>query len=269
MSLTHAVACLGMLLTAQQPQPPMPIDPALRQELMQFQGSWQIESLEENGKKVDAEEYKGRTLVFAHDHLLVRGPGKFRQTALLKLGIARKPKTLNATVVQGADRGATMLGIYAFEGEALKICLDMEGEERPKEFSAPADSKRRLMVCKRVQVKDEIDLIGAYRSVAMGFDGQEYFADAVIERIGEGYTIQYKINGLPAYVGVGLRKGKALTMYWLNQGQPGITVYEIEPGPRLAGRYMQLGSAGIIEEEILTRAPEKEAGSVRPAEVGR
>jgi uncharacterized protein (TIGR03067 family) len=268
MPLTHIAAVLGITLAAQQ-QPPMPIDPALRLELMKLQGSWQIDALEENGKKTDAEQLKGHTLLFANDNLLVRGPDKFRQTAVLKFGIAKSPKTINVTVVQGPDRGTTMLGIYTFDGDTLRICLDLEGEVRPKEFTAPAESKRKLMTCKRLRAKDELDLIGTYRSVAMGFDGQEYLADAIIDKLGDGYTIQYKINGQPAYVGVGLRKGNAMSMYWLNQGQPGITVYQIEPGPRLVGRYMQLSGAGILEEEILTRVHGKQQDATPSPDAGR
>lgn len=268
MAFTHAASFLGLLLVAQQP-PPMPIDPALKKELAPFQGSWQIESVEENGKKVDAEEFKGRTLVFASDHVLVRGPGKFMQMAVLKLGFAKKPKTINVTIVQGEDRGTTMLGIYTIEADTLKLCLDPDGEERPKVFAAPADSKRKLMICKRSRAKDELDLAGTYRSVSTALDGQEHVADAVIERWGEGYTIQYKVNGIPTYVGVGLCKGNAMSMYWTNQGQPGLTVYQIEAGPRLVGRYMQLSAAGILESEILTRVEGKDVKAAPSPDAGR
>jgi uncharacterized protein (TIGR03067 family) len=260
MAFFYAATCFGMLLAAQQP--PMPIDPALKQELMQFQGSWLIEALEDNGKKLDADELKGRTLLFAGDHFVLRGPNNLRQHGMVKLGFAKKPKTLNATVLQGKERGTTMLGIYAFDGDTLKICLDVQGEERPKEFAAPADSNRQFMICKRIRVKDEVELSGTYRSVSTS-GGQEYVAEAVIERLGDAYLVQYKMNGFPVYVGFGMRKGSAFCQYWQNQGQAGLTIYQIEPGPRLVGRFMHLAGAGILEEEILTRIDGKDAAAPR------
>jgi hypothetical protein len=43
-----------------------------------------------------------------------------------------------------------MPGIYALEGETLKVCYRITNGERPNEFAAPRDSRRALLVLKRI-----------------------------------------------------------------------------------------------------------------------
>jgi uncharacterized protein (TIGR03067 family) len=254
MAALHGVAWFGLVLVAQVPAPPpQPIDPALKRDLTRLQGSWQLERVEENGKQTEADGLKGHLILFAGDHFILRTPSEEPQTGLLRLEVGRKPKTMNATILMGANRGTTMLGIYAFEKDALKICVDVQGEERPKEFTAPAKSTRRFMIYKRLRLKGEEESIaGTYRSVS-SFGGKEQTADAVIERVGDAYLVKYSVNKVPAYIGIGLRQGDVFCMSWLNQGQVGVTLYKIEAGPRLVGSFTQLNAPGIVAEETLTR----------------
>ena len=47
---------------------------------------------------------------------------------------------------------ATNKGIYEFDGDTLKICIAMNSDgDRPSDFTAKQDSKRSLMVWKRVK----------------------------------------------------------------------------------------------------------------------
>jgi uncharacterized protein (TIGR03067 family) len=59
-----------------------------------------------------------------------------------------KPKAIDLTFELG-----TLLGIYEFDGETLKVCYselqESEKGKRPTEIAAPADSKRYLWVLKR------------------------------------------------------------------------------------------------------------------------
>jgi uncharacterized protein (TIGR03067 family) len=247
---------LGLLLASAvgQAELPVPRDSALRLELQRLQGGWQAEVAQENGTKSAAEELKGRTLFFGRDTFLFRRSDNLLQIGILKLDPAKSPKTVNAIVMRGPQKGEIMLGIYSLEGDTLKICFDVQGEERPKEFTAPTGSGRLFMICKRIRSKDDQpDLSGTYRSVSTEIDGSRHTAEANIERMGDAYLVTYRKGPAVAYVGIGLRKGPVFCMSWISQGQAGITLYHIEEGPRLVGQYTQLGGPGILSEEVLTR----------------
>ncbi len=252
----HAATLVGLLLA--QPDIPTPKETALKQELARLQGGWQIESMQEDGAKTAAEDLKGRTLFFGRDTFLFRRPDNLIQIGMLKLDPGKSPKTVNATIMRGPQKGETMLGIYTVEGDALKICFHVPGEERPKEFSAAAGSGRLLMVSKRIRNKDDgPDLTGTYRSVSTEIDGSKHAAEVDIERMGDAYLVTYKRGVGVAYIGIGLRKGNVFCMSWISQGQAGITMYTIESGHRLVGNYSQLGGPGILSEETLTRTDYK------------
>ena len=254
--LLHAAALAGLFLI--QVDEPSPKDAALKRDFARLQGTWQIEALEEDGKKISAAELKDRTLFFGKDTFLFKREDNTLQIGMLKLDPSKTVKTVNATIMRGPQKGDTMLGIYALDGETLKICFHVPGEERPKEFSAPAGSSRVFMKCKHVRSKDDApDLSGAYRSVSTELDGTKHAAEVEIERMGDAYLVTYKRGVGIAYIGIGLRKGNVFCLSWISQGQAGITLYTIESGHRLVGNYSQLGGPGILSEETLTRTDYK------------
>jgi uncharacterized protein (TIGR03067 family) len=239
---------------AAQPQPETARDRAVKRALQQLQGTWKFESLEEDGVKVAADELKKRTIFFGADVFLVRRGHAILQAGGLQVNPSKSPRTVNAMVKAGEHKGKVMLGIYALEGDTLKVCLDVEGEERPKEFKSAAGSKRLLAVCKRVpRKKEEVEITGTYRSESIQEDGTKYVSEAVIERMGDAYLVTYKKGPVTAYVAVGLRHGDVFCLAWANRGQVGVTLYQIEAGPRLVGQYTHLGGPGLVSQETLTR----------------
>ncbi|MCI0463557.1 MAG: TIGR03067 domain-containing protein [Gemmataceae bacterium] len=238
-----------------QPQPDSPRARAAKKELQHFQGTWQFESLEENGKKAPAADLKERTFFVGANVFMVRRGNTILQAGELQVDPAKTPKTVNALVKLGQHKGEVMLGIYTLDGDTLKVCLDIEGQERPKEFKTTPGSQRLLAVYKRLRPKGEqVDITGAYRSESIQEDGTRYTAEAIIERVGNAYTVTYRKGPVVAYVAVGIRQGDTFSMAWVNQGQVGVTLYRIEEGPRLVGQYTHLGGVGLLSQETLTRA---------------
>ena len=156
--------------------------------------------------------------------------------------------------MQGDKKGDIMQGIYALDGDSLKICLDTEGQERPKEFKTAPKSGHLLYVLKRVRVKGEDqELVGNYRSETTELDGKKHVLDVMIERVGDAYMVTYKKNNAVGFVGMGLRKGDVFCVSWLSQGQVGVSMYQIEKGHRLVGHFTILGGPGVLGQETLTR----------------
>jgi uncharacterized protein (TIGR03067 family) len=113
----------------------------VEKELKKFQGTWTFESVEAGGKEVPAAEFKGITVTFEGDKYTVRKGAEVIQAAKQKLDPSRSPKTLDVTVVEGANKGTVILGIYEFSGDTLKVCFDPEGKKRPTEFKGASGSQ--------------------------------------------------------------------------------------------------------------------------------
>jgi uncharacterized protein (TIGR03067 family) len=55
-----------------------------------------------------------------------------------------KPKSITVTGTDGPNRGKTFPSIYELKGDTLRICYDLSGMERPKEFKSVAGTKLYL-----------------------------------------------------------------------------------------------------------------------------
>jgi uncharacterized protein (TIGR03067 family) len=240
---------------------PTPREEAARKELLKFQGTWSFASFED-GKKTPQPNLKKRTFFVGGSVFLVREGDKVIQAGTLRLSPAKSPKTIDAVVRKGDHEGNTMLGIYELTGDTLKVCFDPEGDGRPKKFAVKAGSDLFLAVYKRVKPPDEaVDIVGRYKSTATGPDGARQTATAEIQRHGDAYLVRWNVGPALAYVGVGIRKANTLSVAWTNRGTVGVSVYEIEKGPKLIGTFTDLGGPGLMSREVLTvpEAPVREA----------
>jgi uncharacterized protein (TIGR03067 family) len=154
-----------------------------------------VESQEEDGKKLGADEVKGMNIVFADSLLVVLRNTTLLHLSKLKVDPTKTPKSVTATVVDGPQKGDTFLGIYAWEGDTLTICYDPQGNDRPKEFKTTAGSGLVLLVCKRFRPKGEDhELTGKYESETTMLNGKRFVLDVAIDRIGDAYVLTYTKN---------------------------------------------------------------------------
>jgi uncharacterized protein (TIGR03067 family) len=119
-------------------------------ELKKVQGTWVFQSVEAAGKQEPAGQFKGVTVTFAGDRYTVNKGDEMIQACTMKLDPTKSPKTLDATVAEGLNKGAIILGIYEINGDTLKVCFDPEGKRRPTEFKTVSGSQT-LVVHKRVK----------------------------------------------------------------------------------------------------------------------
>jgi len=122
----------------------------VEKELKKFQGTWTFESVEAGGKKLPADQFKGITVTFEGDKYAVKKGDEVVEAATQKLDPSKSPKTLDAKVTDGPNKGAVILGIYEISGDTLKVCFDPEGKKRPTEFKGVSGSQT-LVVHKRVK----------------------------------------------------------------------------------------------------------------------
>jgi uncharacterized protein (TIGR03067 family) len=130
-------------------------DEAARKDLKNLVGTWKVTSREANGEKAPADSLKGMFVKVANDGTTtVTKEGKeIRKVKWINIDPTQKTKTVDVEVVEGDDKGKTLLAIYRIEGDEFTVCVANTGKERPTTFSAQAESGNSLMTCTRT--KDE------------------------------------------------------------------------------------------------------------------
>jgi len=121
-----------------------------------LQGTWTIVKYEVQGKEVpegaNAKQFQQElkagkfTITFTGDEMIFKSGDNSRK-GTYKLDAAQTPKWLDLTtpLLMGLD-GITEPGIYALEGDTLKICI---GEKRPTKFETSKDARGMLLLLKR------------------------------------------------------------------------------------------------------------------------
>jgi uncharacterized protein (TIGR03067 family) len=143
--LLSCVLALPLLLAADK------AEDAVKKELAKFEGTWKTESIEYNGKQFE-DLAKQLRFVFKGDTGTVEGNDKVAdEYAKLKLKVdpSTTTKLVDVTVTAGVQKDAVMEGIYEIKGDELRLCLKVQGKDRPSEFKAPAGSDIALIVLKR------------------------------------------------------------------------------------------------------------------------
>ena len=247
----HAALTAMILLLGGAADDPPKKTPTVAEELQRFQGTWNVAAWEEGGKAADV---KGRTVFFgANVFVFLRG-GKPHQAGAAQLDPGKSPRTVNLSVKEGEGKDGVMLGIYALEGDTLTLCLDPQGQSRPKDFKPEADAGFTLVTLKKTKpdLPETVDIVGKYRSELTESNGKVLVTQATVEKRGDAYTVAYTRDDKRLFIGTAIRRGDQLSMAWVSAGQAGVSVYKIEPGPKLAGDYTILGGIGVTGKEVLT-----------------
>ena len=113
-----------------------------------IQGTWVPSAAEYAGKVYPAELRKHIRLVVNGDRYTVTvGPAVDQGT--VKLNPSAKPKGMDITGTDGPNKGKTFLAIYERKGDTLRVCYDLSGKSRPKEFKTKERTMLYLVTYKR------------------------------------------------------------------------------------------------------------------------
>ena len=116
-------------------------DKAIKEDRKKYEGTWQVVSLEVDGKKTAEEDAKKITVVNERDgKWAIEVEGKVVARGTSEIDPTKKPKTVDLTVTEGDNKGQAALGIYEFKDDTRKVCLAPAGKERPTEFTSAAGS---------------------------------------------------------------------------------------------------------------------------------
>ncbi len=127
-----------------------------------LQGEWRVEYYEANGLPLSAIADLGfgdMLATFAGEKLSIKSPKMPTSKYSFTLSSENQPKQIDLVLLNPPaplKAGQTLAGIYEFIGDKLRICLhDEPDKQRPTEFTAPAGSKRSVMLLQRVELTDQ------------------------------------------------------------------------------------------------------------------
>ena len=102
-------------------------------DIKAVEGKWVMKSAEIAGVKLPDEQVKTISLVLEGEKYTVNVGDKVDK-GTVKIDATTKPKTIDIKGTDGPNKGKTMLAIYELKDDTLRVCYDLTGKERPKDF---------------------------------------------------------------------------------------------------------------------------------------
>jgi uncharacterized protein (TIGR03067 family) len=106
-------------------------------EAKKLEGTWDVKSIEVKGKKIDAPEGKGGSIVFAKGmKVVMKDPGKPDKDGKYKLDTSKSPMQLDLIELKDGKDADVMQAIYEVKEDTLRLGFSAEGPKgkRPTEF---------------------------------------------------------------------------------------------------------------------------------------
>jgi RNA polymerase sigma factor (sigma-70 family) len=138
-------------------QPTVKAAEKLKDDKAKLQGTWLMVSGASDGDAFSDKIVKDRTIVIDGDKITEMERGKKLSPSHFVLNATTNPKAIDATPIEGDFKGMMHLGIYALQGDSLKVCFGKSGDKRPNDFTCEKGSRRILLVYKREAPKKDAD----------------------------------------------------------------------------------------------------------------
>ena len=144
----HALvlATVSLLVAAAPPN-----DDATKKEIEKLRGKWESEATVVKGEKHWTTLVIDEKGISWQNNQLKGHVGSTSDVKFTyKLDPTRKPKEIDLTWAEFANKGKVQLAIYELDGDALKICESPVGRVRPKKFESNKGSGQSMLTLKRV-----------------------------------------------------------------------------------------------------------------------
>lgn len=105
-----------------------------KEDLDKHQGTWVLVSAEFEARATPEAEPEGTTRLVEVNRV-TRKAGGVTGRSILHLYSSKQPEHYATETVEGLGKGRVLRGIYAFDGDRLKMCASLTGKARPAEFA--------------------------------------------------------------------------------------------------------------------------------------
>jgi uncharacterized protein (TIGR03067 family) len=116
-------------------------------EAQKLQGSWKLVKFDTPPVRRPPEDFVAKSrLVFDNNKLITRIGTDVAEETTFTIDGTKTPKWVDAVATVGPLKGKIAKGIYELNGDDLKICIGLPGQQRPTEFKVVADAKQQTGV---------------------------------------------------------------------------------------------------------------------------
>src|SRR5262245_25451336 len=130
-----------------------------KNDLQRLQGKWELVSAMYDGKPSTPSPVSGKEIwTIAKNKVIYPPPrtedGKVASPSAedeMTLDAAKKPKAMDIRQIRKGKEPKVAKAIYAFDGDQVKICVDMRNKGRPEDFECKPGSGRSLIILKRAK----------------------------------------------------------------------------------------------------------------------
>jgi uncharacterized protein (TIGR03067 family) len=176
-------------------------------DLKTLQGTWTITALEIEGSSMPAGEA----------HIVIKGDqftsismgANYKGTVVIDE--SQTPKAFDLKFTEGPEQGKVNPGIYELDSKKWRICLNMKGKERPREFATRPGSGLALEILQKGKAKNTATLSGKATRAATG-RAPEFSVVPAPELEGEWVMVACVSSGQPLpkeYLSMGKRIARA------------------------------------------------------------
>jgi len=119
------------------------------QELRGLEGDWRFESLEIDGMTVPAAALGASRILMDGDRFRTESP-EATYEGQFSIDADESPAHITIEFISGPEAGNTSKGIYELAGDTLRLCLCVQGDERPAAFATKPGSGHAYERLRRV-----------------------------------------------------------------------------------------------------------------------
>jgi uncharacterized protein (TIGR03067 family) len=123
-------------------------DEKVKKARAEMNGTWIPSEAELDGEKLPEKLIKSIKLVLK-DEKYTATVGEQVDEGTVKLDVESDPTGMEIKGTKGPNEGKTIPAIYELKDDVLKVCYNLEGKNRPKEFKTTAGSKFYLVTYKK------------------------------------------------------------------------------------------------------------------------
>jgi uncharacterized protein (TIGR03067 family) len=123
-------------------------DEKVKKARAEMNGTWIPSEAELDGEKLPEKVIKSIKLVIKDEKYKVT-IGKQVDEGTVTLDLESDPTGMEIKGTKGPNEGKTIPAIYELKDDVLKVCYNLEGEKRPKEFKTTAGSKFYMVSYKK------------------------------------------------------------------------------------------------------------------------